>query len=48
MKAVSKETDGLFSNKPNYSDEIDKLGDEVDIHFIYLMYNINLIYNELK
>ena len=48
MKTVSKETGVPFSNKPKYSDEFGKPGEEVDTYVKYLNYNINLIYDELK
>lgn len=48
METVSKETGVPFSNKPIYSDEIGKPGEEVDTYVKYLNYNINLIYDELK
>lgn len=48
MKTVSKETAVPFSKRPIYSDEIGKLGDEVDTYIKYLKYNINLIHDELK
>ena len=48
MKTVSKETGVPFSNKPKYSDEFGKPGEEVDTYVKYLNYIINLIYDELK
>lgn len=48
METVSKETGVPFSEKPIYSDEIGKPGEEVDTYMKYLNYNINLIHDELK
>ena len=48
MQMVSKETNVPISNKPIYSDEIGKQGEEVDSYLKFLQYNINLIYEELK
>ncbi len=48
METVSKETGIRMSERPIYSDEIGKPGEEVDIYIKYLKYNINLIHDELK
>ena len=48
METVSKETGIPIADKPIYSDEIGKAGEEVDTYVKYLNYNINLIHNELK
>lgn len=47
MEAVSKQTGVPFSEKPIYSDEIGKTGDEVDTYMKFLEYNIDLIHDEL-
>lgn len=47
MEAVSKQTGVPFSEKPIYSDEIGKPGDEVDTYIKFLEYNIDLIHDEL-
>lgn len=48
METVSKETKVPIAEKPIYSDEIGKAGEEVDTYVKYLNYNIKLIYEELK
>lgn len=48
METVSKETGIPIAEKPIYSDEIGRPGEEVDTYVKYLNYNINLIYDELK
>lgn len=48
METVSKETGIPIAEKPIYSDEIGKPGEEVDTYIKYLNYNINLIHDELK
>lgn len=48
METVSKETGVPFSQKPIYSDEIGKPGEEVDTYIKYLKYNIKLIHDELS
>ena len=47
METVSNQTGVPFSEKPIYSDEIGKPGDEVDTYMKFLEYNINLIHDEL-
>lgn len=48
METISRETGIALSEKPIYSDEIGRPGEEVDTYIKYLNYNIELIYNELK
>lgn len=48
METVSKETGVPFAQKPIYSDEIGKPGEEVDTYIKYLNYNIDLIHGELS
>ena len=48
METVSRETGIPLSQKPIYSDEIGRPGEEVDTYIKYLNYNIDLIYSELK
>ena len=48
METVSRETGIPIAQKPIFSDEIDKPGEEVDTYIKYLNYNIDLIYSELK
>lgn len=43
METVSKESGVEIFEKPIYSDEIGKPGDEVDTYVKYLTYNINII-----
>ncbi|MDN6195194.1 MAG: zinc ABC transporter substrate-binding protein [Atopostipes suicloacalis] len=47
METVSNQTGVPFSDRPIYSDEIGKKGDEVDTYMKFLEYNINLIHDEL-
>jgi ABC-type Zn uptake system ZnuABC Zn-binding protein ZnuA len=48
METVSSETGVPIYDKPIYSDEIGKPGDEVDTYMKYLNYNIKIIYDGLK
>ena len=48
METVSRETGIPLSQKPIYSDELGRPGEEVDTYIKYLNYNIDLIYSELK
>jgi ABC-type Zn uptake system ZnuABC Zn-binding protein ZnuA len=48
METVSSETGAPIYDKPIYSDEIGKPGDEVDTYMKYLNYNIKIIYDGLK
>ena len=48
METVSDETGIPIAEKPIYSDEIGKPGEEVDTYVKYLNYNIKLIHDELK
>lgn len=48
METVSDESGIPIAEKPIYSDEIGKPGEEVDTYVKYLNYNINLIHDELK
>ncbi len=47
METVSKESGVPIYEKPIYSDEIGKPGDEVDTYVKYLKYNIDIIYDGL-
>ncbi|GIN92790.1 manganese-binding lipoprotein MntA [Siminovitchia terrae] len=48
METVSKESGVPIYEKPIYSDEIGKPGDEVDTYIKYLKYNIDIMYDGLK
>lgn len=48
METISRETGIPLSEKPIYSDEIGRPGEEVDTYIKYLNYNIDLIHSELK
>ncbi|WP_240377395.1 metal ABC transporter solute-binding protein, Zn/Mn family [Bacillus piscicola] len=48
METVSKESGVPIFEKPIYSDEIGKPGEEVDTYVKYLNYNIKLIHDGLK
>lgn len=48
MQTVSEETGVRIADRPIYSDEIGKPGDEVDTYIKYLTYNIDLIHSELS
>lgn len=47
METVSKESGVPIYEKPIYSDEIGKPGDEVDTYIKYLKYNIDIMYDGL-
>ncbi|MFS0644899.1 metal ABC transporter solute-binding protein, Zn/Mn family [Siminovitchia sp. 179-K 8D1 HS] len=48
METVSKESGVPIYEKPIYSDEIGKPGDEVDTYIKYLKYNIDIMYDGLS
>lgn len=48
METVSRESGIDIAEKPIYSDEIGKPGEEVDTYIKYLEYNIDLIHDELS
>ena len=48
METVSHESGVPIAEKPIYSDEIGKPGEEVDTYVKYLNYNIDLIHDALK